>query len=100
MLTEIESLVRAVDHERVVGEIGFVEVVEQPAHVVVDRCNAAQVVLDVALVEVAYTVGTLRLRPVEQVISWPIGGVPRPLLLFCHAVERGVPQVVVALVVR
>ena len=50
VVAEVEALVGGVDDDGVVGESLAVEEVEQPADVVVHRGDAAQVVLDVALI--------------------------------------------------
>ena len=57
VVAEEESLVRGVDDDGVVGDPLGVEVVEQPPDALVDRIYAAQVVLDVALVEPALALG-------------------------------------------
>ena len=50
VIAEEEALVGGVDDDGVVGQAFGVEVIEQPADVVVDALDAAQVVLDVDLV--------------------------------------------------
>jgi len=50
VIAEEETLIRRVDDDRVLGQAGGIEVVEQPADVVVDGGDTTQVVLDVTLV--------------------------------------------------
>ena len=57
VVAEKEPLVGGVDDDGVVGDPLGVEVVQQPPDALVDRVHAAQVVLDVALVEPALALG-------------------------------------------
>ena len=50
MLTEIEPLVRGIDNDCIFSQTGFVEVAQEATHIVVNRCDRSQVVLDVPLV--------------------------------------------------
>src|SRR3546814_6557762 len=50
MLAEKEALIRGVDDDGIFRDAVLVEPVEQPADILVDRHDGAQVALDVALV--------------------------------------------------
>ena len=78
MLAEVEALIRRVDHDGIAGQARLVEVVEHSPDVVVDRGDAAEVVLDVALI-----------LPADQVVALEGGLAKRFVLGFLGAVPRG-----------
>ena len=50
MFAEIKSLVRGIDNDGVLGQAGFVEIIQQLPDTFIHGTDAAEVVLDVALV--------------------------------------------------
>ena len=88
VIAEIEALVGVVDDDGVLGEAGLVEIVEHAAEVLVDGSDAAEVVLDVALVAPADEILAGEVRLAESGVLRLVGGVP-DLELFGGEVARG-----------
>ena len=81
VLAQIEALVGGVDHDRVVGQARLLEVIQHPAHAVIDRRDAGQVVVHVPLILPADQVLALEIGLLEGLDLGPVGGVPLGLLL-------------------
>ena len=50
VLAQIKTLIRAVDHNRVLRQPRFVEKIEQPSDVLIHRVDAPEIVFDIALI--------------------------------------------------
>ena len=91
MFTKKEPLVGAVDHDGILRQPLLVEPVQQSTDVVVDRCDAAKVVLDVTLVLPPHQVASLEIRLAELLISIPERRIPGRQLLrrqsFAHPLD-------------
>ena len=50
MLAKKHTLVTRINNNRIFGEVVLIEIIKQPAHVIVDRCHATQIILKIALI--------------------------------------------------
>ena len=76
VFAEIPTLIGGVDDDGVVGESGFIEIIEDFTDAVVDGLHAAEVVFDVALVFPLHEFLAFELCRLERFILGAIGGVP------------------------
>ena len=87
MFAKVKALVGAVDDHGVFREAGFLQVIEHAADIIVHRCNAAQVILDVTLVLPAHKFFALEVGLAESLVLGAVGGVPG-LALFGREIAR------------
>ena len=87
VLAEVEALVGRVHDHGVVGETGFIQPVEDPSQIVVDRCDGPEVVLDVSLVLPPREVVAPETGRAKGLVPRSVGRVPLRLLLLGHALE-------------
>ena len=84
MIAEEEALVRGINNDRVFLQVLGFEVIEHAPDIVVDRLNAAQIVLDVVLIS-----------PLAEIVAFEAGGdvelhVGFPhMLAYAHAGAKG-----------
>ena len=98
MLAHVEALVGGIDDDGVVHQPLLLEVGDEASHLVVDRLDATDVVLDVALVFPPDEV--VAFQPLSQhlLVIGLVGGHPGLALLGRHPVDRGVPSAQLPLV--
>ncbi|GIT31016.1 MAG: hypothetical protein Ct9H300mP1_30620 [Planctomycetaceae bacterium] len=90
VVAQVEALVGGIDHDGVFGQTGLVEVIQDPADVVVDAGDAPEEILDVPLILPADQVLALELGFSECGVLGAVGGVPG-LELFRSQFSEGEP---------
>ncbi len=84
MLTEEKALIGAVNDNRVLLQSGLVQVVKNASDVVINSGNAAQVILDVALVFPAHQLFAAQIRFKKRLVLRSIGRIPGSAFIGGH----------------
>ena len=94
MLAQEKALVGRVNDDRVLGQPGVVEIIEQPADAFVDRRDAGQVVVHVALVFPADEIAAFEIELAEGCVARLVIGVPDFALLGVQIGRRAELEIV------
>ena len=87
VLAHIESLVGGIDDDGIVHQVVFLQIVEQAAHFIVHRLDAAQVIAQICLIFPADKVFARRLLFLEVFRAFGVCFVPRLALFGVHALQ-------------